>query len=193
MSQDQKTVFVVLHRTEGGQGSGYTIAVARSERMVREMVWNYLVNKPQGNNGQCDRRDLLQVELLEEFSLFSDLYFSLSLDEVGVKCEYALHTTSEDEAPSMVAYMPHEMSYLRFGGGGHEREYVLNVAGHDSNCYIPQLLNNKLQTLLPNFHVDNRGSRIEIIGKPFGSRDDTAVVAAVKQVFGQNLDVGDLR
>jgi len=193
MPHDQKTVYVVLHRTEGGQGSGYTIAVARNERMVREMVWNYLVNKPQGNNGQCDRRDLLQVELLEDFSLFSDLYFSLPLDSVGVKCEYALHTTNEDEAPSMVAYMPHEMTYLRFGGGGHEREYVLNVAGHDSNDFIPQLLNNKLQALLPNFHVDNRGSRIEIIGKPFGSRDDTAVVAAVKQVFGQNVDVGDLR
>ncbi|MBS1990994.1 MAG: hypothetical protein JSS83_10780 [Cyanobacteria bacterium SZAS LIN-3] len=187
----QKTVYVVLHRAEGGQGSGYTIAVARNERAVREMVWRYLTNKP-GGNTQCDRPDLLEVEELEFNGLFADLYFSLPLQELGIKCEYALTTMDPEEAPSMVAYMPHDKHYLRFGGGGHEREYVLNISGHDINEFIPHILHRKLEALLPNFHVDNRGSRIEIIGKPFGSRDDAAVVAAVKQVFGHNLDTGDL-
>jgi len=183
--------YVVLHRSPNGEGSGYTIAVAGCQTRARMMVWQYLCRKPEGYR-QCSSSSLLEVELLEDFSLFSDLYFSLPLQKAGIKCEYCLHTTEPEEAPSMVAYMPDEKSYLMFGENGHEREYVLNVAGHFGDEFIPQLMSNKLQMLLPNFDVSNRGTRIEIVGKPYGSRDDDAVTAAVKHVFGENLNTSRL-
>jgi hypothetical protein len=189
-----KTAYVASHWSPNGDASGYTIVVASCPTMARSMVWKYLSSKPQGHR-QCSASNLLEIEPLDECSLFTDLYFSLPLQEVGIKCEYRLNSIGSEaaeEAPTMVAYMPHEKSYLMFGGGGHEGEYVLNVAGHFKDEFIPQLLSNKLQSLLPNFVVDNRGTRIEIVGKPYGSRDDDAVSAAVKKVFGENLDTARL-
>jgi len=191
MLQSLNQPFVVLHRSPDGQGSGYTIVVTSSRRMARMLVWQYLSQKPFGY-AQCSNSNLLEIESLEESSLFSDLYWSLPLQTSGIKCEYQLPPGDSEAAPSMVAYMPEAKSFLMFGAGGHEREYVLNVAGHSLDEYIPQLLSKKLQSLLPGFSVDNRGSRIEIVGKPYGSRDDDTVTAAVKTVFGNNLDCSSL-
>lgn len=78
-----------------------------------------------------------------------------------------------------------ELPWLVFGGGGHEREYVLNIPEYDHNNYIPRSIECALQERLPGWDVCNRGSRIEITHKePYGIRIDTEVYPAVFDVIG---------
>jgi hypothetical protein len=185
--------FVVLHWAPDQKGSGYTVVVASNETRARMMVWDHLCSKAEGYR-QCGSSSLLQVEPLEDYSFIDDLAQSLPMQGHGVKAEYSLaHSEEDDEGPRkpvLVAYMPPDTSYLSYGGGGHDKEYLVNVAGHDHENYIPNSMSTKLAELLPGFDVCNRGSRIEVVGKkPYGFRDDDKVVAAVKAVVGQNLTV----
>jgi hypothetical protein len=82
-----------------------------------------------------------------------------------------------------------ERHYLMFDHMAGGKMYALNIAGYDLNRFIPTSVRDQLHELLPAFQVLNRGSRIEIVGKVFGFRDDAVVVAAVKQVVGENVEV----
>lgn len=78
-----------------------------------------------------------------------------------------------------------EKNWICFGGGGHESEYCLHVAPYDHNDYIPDSISRRLEALLPDWSVCNRGSRIEIVNrKDYGRRDDEQVLAAVREVIG---------
>jgi hypothetical protein len=79
-------IFCVRHWGSGGTGSGYTIVVASSERMAREMVKQYLLSKPEGYK-QYTRLDLFEVETLEDSPLGDECF---AADESGVKAEYWL-------------------------------------------------------------------------------------------------------
>lgn len=76
--------------------------------------------------------------------------------------------------------------YIRFGGGGHEREYTLNLEGFGSREYIPQNIADAIQKELGGeWDVSNRGSRIEIYNiSKFGSRDDTRILEAINKILG---------
>lgn len=81
-----KQIFCVRHWGNGGEGSGYTVVVASSDRMAREMVKQYLLAKPEGYR-QYTRLDLFEVEALDESPLGDECY---STEESGVKAEYWL-------------------------------------------------------------------------------------------------------
>ena len=108
------------------------------------MVWQYLSQKPMGY-AQCSNSNLLEVELLEESSLFREVGWTLPMDKVGIKQESCLCTIDGAEQLRMVAYRPDEKSWLTYGGGGHPKEYLLNVAGHDHDDYIPDSISKSLQ------------------------------------------------
>lgn len=79
-------IFCVRHWGSGGTGSGYTVVVASSDPMAREMVKQYLLSKPDGHQ-QYTRKDLFDVEPLEESPLGNECF---AADEHGVKAEYWL-------------------------------------------------------------------------------------------------------
>ena len=77
--------------------------------------------------------------------------------------------------------------YIRFGGGGHEGEYTLNLEGYGMHAeFIPQDISNSIQKELGGvWVVDNRGTRLEIMGKgAYGKRDDKKILEAVNKVLG---------
>jgi hypothetical protein len=58
---------------------------------------------------------------------------------------------------------------VRFGGGGHEAEYVLHIADYGTRDSIPADIFQRIAEALPNWCVVNRGSRIEISSNFFMS------------------------
>lgn len=98
MSEKSLTAFAVCHWGIGGEGTGYTIVVASSERMARTMAGNYLRDKPDG--GQFTSFNLLDVMPLDESPVLSDL--PVDCTESGVKFEYWFKPGKEEEAPTQV-------------------------------------------------------------------------------------------
>lgn len=84
LSQKGLSPFAVCHWGVGGEGTGYTIVVASSERMARMMAGTYLRDKRDG--GQFTSFALLDVMPLEESPAFSDLFVDCT--EGGVKFEF---------------------------------------------------------------------------------------------------------
>ena len=81
--------------------------------------------------------------------------------------------------------MSETTNFIAFGQCSHSGDYILHLA-NDNVTGIPFGFSEKLQELLPDWDVSNRGgTRIEIYSRAFfyGYRDDTVVVDAVKAVF----------
>lgn len=109
-----------------------------------------------------------------------------------------------------------ECSDIRFGGPGHEAEYIVHVKGFggvsfangtSSDNYIPRKVEEFLTILLPDWNVSSRGSRIEICGRKsgvgYGDRDDLIVALSVMtalrlyqdyklEIFEKVVDFGTL-
>lgn len=95
MAKSERKVFAVRCYGEGGNGTAVIIAVA-SERLVAEVVMQYLRAKPEGYR-QCAQASLLQVELHED-SEFADERVSTEL--AGVILEY--HYPEDDEGSARI-------------------------------------------------------------------------------------------
>ena len=80
--------FVLIHRGQGGEGSGYTIVIASSRNMARFMVRDYLNAKSEGYL-QFHNMNCFEVELLEDSTLFCHLDIPAT-GEHGVHSEYWL-------------------------------------------------------------------------------------------------------
>lgn len=198
-SKAQPQLYVFAHwadpRTTFGKpsGSGYTIVRARNGHIAREMVWQHLCDKP-GGNMQCASRNTLELKDSDEVG------FIVSSADVsrgqGVLAELALTSGDWSAEPVLVYSANSQPSLLHYDGPGHPREFVLVVgqfgnSGNSGDKMIPQWFCRQLQELLPDYSVDNRGTRIELTLKcGLGPNNLAAVVrlgevlAAAKQVFG---------
>jgi hypothetical protein len=195
-SKLQPQVYVFAHwadpRTTFGKhsGSGYTVVRATNGRVAREMVWQYLCDKP-GGNRQCASRNTLELKDSDEVG------FVVSSADVsqghGVLTELALTSGDWSAEPVLVYSANSRPSLLHYDGPGHPKEFVLVVGqfGNSGDKMIPQWFCRQLQELLPDYSVDNRGTRIELTLKVgLGQNSLAAVVrlgevlAAAKQVFG---------
>lgn len=80
-----------------------------------------------------------------------------------------------------------DLTSIKFGQPGHEGEYTVHVKGFGHDNYIPRKLEALLQEALPDWVVESRGSRIEIMGRRstgrYGDRDDLEVVLAVEETL----------
>lgn len=73
-----------------------------------------------------------------------------------------------------------------FNTGGHPAEWTINVPGYNHERYIPRTISDQLAGILGSeFHVDNRGSRLEITSRLFDrgrNPIETNIVAALTQL-----------
>lgn len=83
MSKSERKTFAVRCYGEGGKGTAVIVVVA-SERLVGDLVIQYLHAKPEGYR-QCAQKSLLQIEPHED-SEFSDE--RIGVDKYGVVLEY---------------------------------------------------------------------------------------------------------
>ena len=95
--RNERKVFAVRCRGEGGDGTAVLI-VAACERLVGEVVMQYLRAKPEGYR-QCAQASLLQVEPHEE-SEFADE--RVSLEKYGVVLEYHYPEGDDVRIPRLV-------------------------------------------------------------------------------------------
>lgn len=76
---------------------------------------------------------------------------------------------------------------LKWAQPGHESEYLVNIPGYglSEGVFIPQQINQQIADALPDFYVENRGTRIEITKRqPYGTPDHETVLAAVTSILG---------
>ena len=92
-----RNVFAVRCYGEGGKGTAVLI-VAASQRLVGEVVMQYLRDKPEGYR-QCAQASLLQVEPHDD-SEFSDE--RVSVEKYGVMLEYLYAEGEEVRIPRLV-------------------------------------------------------------------------------------------
>lgn len=76
-------------------------------------------------------------------------------------------------------------AWVKFGVGGYESEYVLNLEDCNIDHFIPWNIKSEIKKELgEDWDVSNRGTRIEIVNKKkYGSRDDERVRGAIKKVL----------
>lgn len=95
--RNARKVFAVRCYGEGGEGTAVIVVVA-SERLVGEVVMQYLRAKPEGYR-QCAQASLLQVEPHED-SEFSDE--RVSIEKYGVVLEYHYRECDHARFPRVV-------------------------------------------------------------------------------------------
>ncbi len=77
-----------------------------------------------------------------------------------------------------------KLRYCHLTHPGHPGEYIMRVDEARHDLYISSAVSNRLEAVLTEFLVDNRGTRIEIYSRTgVGFRDDATVVAAVTSVI----------
>ncbi len=78
---------------------------------------------------------------------------------------------------------PKPRATISFDTPGHEFEYVIDIEGFGVDNLIPISFSAKVQENLgKDWQVANRGTRLEIISRQFGRRDDEAIRYALSDV-----------
>lgn len=68
-SLHQLKAFLMTHYEPQGEGSGYSIVIARNEDVARIRLWDYFLNKP-GGNQQSNKPEYIEADEIHSSEYF---------------------------------------------------------------------------------------------------------------------------